>query len=439
MRHFSLFLKPGIFGGAVSAFSACHCFHAAQNERAPLKSYAFGFGSGTYAENGVAEKDVAVPTLIGAVLNPSAVSSSSTASSSASIVKGQVYTWGSARHGALGHGPDLAVNSLQPDPVTLPEPIISVALGEYFGLALGSSGQVYGWGKRAHGHTDERQARPTMTKNGPQPSQSGQGVGVPAPVKAIQERVVSIAAGREHAVAVTAAGGVYVWGVGSTHALGTGSKDSLPFPTQLQLPLEPGDELKHQITVVSAAAGRDHTLLLDDKGRVWACGLNDNGQCGDGQADRYCTRPTRVRDLLPPDEDPVVAIAAGENHSVALTKCGKVYAWGLGRDGQHGLGTRTDSSLPRQLPQTDWGGGKPVAIAAGGAHTLILTDAGHVWSTGRGRNGQLGRGGELESVAAYRVNPVMVSPAAFMTQEGQATPVQIAAGHEHSLVLAVRR
>ena len=63
--------------------------------------------------------------------------------------------------------------------------------------------------------------------------------------------------------------------------------------------------------VVAIAAGGDHSLALTAEGRVVAWGDNDYGQTN-----------------VPSGLSNVVAIAAGEYHSLALTAEGRVVAWG---------------------------------------------------------------------------------------------------------------
>lgn len=155
---------------------------------------------------------------------------------------------------------------------------------------------------------------------------------------------------------------------------------------------------------MAVSCGRDHTLFLTAKGQVYACGLDDAGQCGSGFAGRWQRTPVSVRGLT---SRRVVAIAAGENHSIAVCDDGSVYTWGAGKDGQLGHNDRTDTGTPRLLEAQL--SGKVVAVAAGGGHTLLLTDAGVLYASGRGRSGQLGRGDALESVAAYRTSPVEVT------------------------------
>ena len=70
---------------------------------------------------------------------------------------------------------------------------------------------------------------------------------------------------------------------------------------------------------------------------------------------------------------------------------------------QLGHGDEASVAIPKFIQALD---GVPVSDAAcGSAHTLLKTADGKLMAFGRGRNGQLGRGDTLESVAAYRTTP----------------------------------
>lgn len=49
-----------------------------------------------------------------------------------------------------------------------------------------------------------------------------------------------------------------------------------------------------EFTVVMAAVGRNHTLLLTDRGSVFACGDNKSGQCGVGNTTAVIHTPCRI-------------------------------------------------------------------------------------------------------------------------------------------------
>jgi len=69
--------------------------------------------------------------------------------------------------------------------------------------------------------------------------------------------------------------------------------------------------------VTAIAAGSDHSLALTTEGQVVAWGRNDYGQTN-----------------LPSSLSNVVAIAAGSSHNLALTAEGRVVAWGNNWAGQ---------------------------------------------------------------------------------------------------------
>jgi alpha-tubulin suppressor-like RCC1 family protein len=66
----------------------------------------------------------------------------------------------------------------------------------------------------------------------------------------------------------------------------------------------------------TAAAGSQHTVIVKSDGTVWAWAANGYGQLGDGTT-TLRTVPTQVSGLFG-----VIAVAAGANHTLALTRGG---------------------------------------------------------------------------------------------------------------------
>jgi len=140
------------------------------------------------------------------------------------------------------------------------------------------------------------------------------------------------------------------------------------------------------------AAGSQHTVALRFDGSLWAWGMNVYGQVGDGTFDDRYT-PVRVLDS---DSigflTDIVAVAAGDFHSLALRDDGTVWAWGKNDFGQLGNNTMIDSNIPVQVVGPGGAGylSEIVAIAADGWHSLALKSNGTVWTWGRNEYGQLG-------------------------------------------------
>jgi len=70
--------------------------------------------------------------------------------------------------------------------------------------------------------------------------------------------------------------------------------------------------------------GGAFVLARDEDGVLWAWGQNHRGQCGTGK-DEYVRVPTPTNELL---DKTIVKLAAGYQHSLALTSDNEVWATG---------------------------------------------------------------------------------------------------------------
>lgn len=208
---------------------------------------------------------------------------------------------------------------------------------------------------------------------------------------------------------------------------GTGKKKNTPEPTQVV-------SLANE-TIVDISAGQDFTLFLTADGHVYACGAGDQGQTGYGSTQsRYHVTPTKIATL-----ENITKIAAGRFHSIACTDDGKVYTWGLNREGQLGHGDTHNRTLPTLLMALQMEGRKVVDVAAGGGHSAcIVKDDGVdnplLFIFGRGRQGQMGRANNVESVAVYRSLPVLVD----FFEDLTCKVVQVVLGTNHSAALCTQ-
>ncbi|HWA27858.1 MAG TPA: LamG-like jellyroll fold domain-containing protein [Lacunisphaera sp.] len=146
--------------------------------------------------------------------------------------------------------------------------------------------------------------------------------------------------------------------------------------------------------VVAVAAGNSHSVALKSDGTVWTWGSNSSGQLGDGTTTQRTT-PVQIGSL-----SGVIAIAAGSIHTVALKSDGTVWAWGYNAYGRLGDGTTTQRTSPVQVS----GLANVVTVSAGGAHTIATIGDGTVWAWGSNSSGQLGDG-----TTTQRTTPVQVS------------------------------
>ncbi len=147
--------------------------------------------------------------------------------------------------------------------------------------------------------------------------------------------------------------------------------------------------------VVAIAAGNAHTCALTAAGGVKCWGDNEFGRLGDGTTTRRIT-PVDVLGL----GSGVKAIAAGTWHTCALTAAGGAQCWGMNLYGQLGDGSTMDRHTPVDV---DGLGNGVVVIAPSGHHTCALTAAGGAKCWGSNWVGQLGNGTTSEEPNPHSV------------------------------------
>jgi alpha-tubulin suppressor-like RCC1 family protein len=208
----------------------------------------------------------------------------------------------------------------------------------------------------------------------------------PEDVPGLLSGVAAIAVGGAHSCVLTTAGGVKCWGADDYDQLGDNSRTYQASPVDVK-------GLSSGITAI--AAGAVHTCALTTEGGVKCWGWNYAGQLGDNSAHRLL--PVDVTGL----SSGVTAIATGSQHSCALIKTGGVRCWGENQWGALGNNSTTHSITPVEVSGLSSG---VLAIAAGGNHTCALTTAGGVKCWGENISGELS-----DHSSTNRLTPVDVA------------------------------
>jgi len=141
--------------------------------------------------------------------------------------------------------------------------------------------------------------------------------------------------------------------------------------------------------IVMVACGASHTLALTAGGQVFTCGAGWHGQLGHGaklDIDEFCLVPN----LTHVGPGKCIMVAAGEMHSVVLHESGTMWTFGKGGLGALGLLNYLDAVSPQRVLPFCAAGQHVEMVAAGGAHTAVVTSAGVLWTWGSGVFGQLG-------------------------------------------------
>jgi alpha-tubulin suppressor-like RCC1 family protein len=279
---------------------------------------------------------------------------------------GDVFTWGSGGAGRLGHGNKNTQNV--PKRVESLTNVTDIAAGVAHSLAVGEERVVYTWGFNycgqlglgEHGHSTKRL--------------------VPTEVPGVNG-VVAVAAGPHHSFALSRDGTAMACGHNNAGQLGLGDTDNRDTFTVVA-------GLRG---VVDIDAGEKHSIAVTAEGGLYTWGTGRQiGHGGDADTQRLV--PTKVTGGGI-GEAAVVQVAAGDNHSMAKTASGELYAWGEGDSGQLGHGGTEDLAVPRVVNGIE---GAVVGMAGGTTQSTVTTAEGRVLAFGSGQSGRLGLGGGLE-------------------------------------------
>lgn len=235
--------------------------------------------------------------------------------------------------------------------------------------------------------------------------------------------ITQVANGSNHTVALSNDGKIYAWGLNNYGQVGNGTIGVAIEPVLIS-----SNGTLNGKTAIQVAAGLEHTVALATDGTVYAWGNNSNGQLGDG-TNNNSNVPVAVYNSGVLSGKNIIQIAAGANHSVALASDGTVYAWGNNTNGQLGNGTNNSSNVPVAVFTSGELNGKLIIkIAAGVNHTVALASDGTVYTWGLNGAGQLGNGNFND----YNV-PVAVNTSGVLNGKSIS---QIAAGGYFTLALS---
>ena len=308
--------------------------------------------------------------------------------------EGKVCTWGYNKDGQLGDG--TTTNSVLPicisdkDNELKGKKIINISAGVVHTVALDEEGKVYTWGDNEVGQLGDGKANDIVA---PIHIHSAEPICLTdkqnelkrmKTVKVVTEKTEVIT----EVISLAESGKIYIWEVGEGTAI-----YALPICIS-----DEDTELKGK-RIVDISAGKNYTVALDEEGKVYACGNNEDGQLGDGT-----TTNSPLTICISDKENElkgkkIISISAGGRYTVALDEEGKVYTWGYNYDGQLGDGTTTNSVLPICISdkENELKGKRIVNISAGYGHTVAIDEEGKVYTWGGNYYGQLGDGTKNDS------------------------------------------
>ncbi|KAJ7344405.1 hypothetical protein JRQ81_000355 [Phrynocephalus forsythii] len=301
---------------------------------------------------------------------------------------GKLFFCGQNKDGQLGLGHIEDVTQFEFCTSLADCPVLQVACGWDFTVILAGTGQVLSCGSNSFGQLGI--------------SQTSAGCSVPQKIESLQSKVVNVAAGLRHALAVTDRGSVFQWGIGMASLAKRACQGGMvPSFLRAKEPCQVTG-LEHT-TVKNVTSGSFHATVITEEGELYVWGSNKHNQLV--SKDYFLLKPQKIETHYFLGEK-IRRVWNGWTHMVAQTDTGKIFTWGRGDYGQLGknvlegqvqdLKRSTEHSLKELLciPATVPSLSGASQIACGSEHNLAIVD-GQCFSWGWNEHGMCGNGTEV--------------------------------------------
>ena len=272
---------------------------------------------------------------------------------------GTLWTWGSGE--SVGHGS--SSNKTTPTQVGTANDWKDVYAGDYNVYAIKNNGTLWGTGRNAYSSLGIGNS--TIQYNFIQ-------IGIDSDWK-------EISGGNVFTVGLKVNGTLWTWGSDSIGQLGNGtsSNSDVAIPTQIS-----------NQNWNSIAAGKDHVIAIQSNGTLWAWGSNSFGQLG---INSTTSKSLPVQVGTDSDWNKISA-GSNHNSAMRTSTSGQIYVWGRNLYSSLGVGydenTLQKIMVPYPLNTTnDWRD-----IGNGSFNSTAIKQNGDLYLWGRGSNGELGNG-----------------------------------------------
>ncbi|MEG6612118.1 stalk domain-containing protein [Pseudoclostridium thermosuccinogenes] len=249
---------------------------------------------------------------------------------------GTLWAWGHNDYGQFGNNEignfSDEGHRIQTTPVKIMDDVASVSTAYRVTMIIKTDGTLWACGNNQYG----------------QIGNGGSGIQT-TPVK-IMDNVVSVSTSGYHTMAIKNDGSLWAWGKNEYHELGNGKGGTISKKHEyyediyVQEPIYERKPVKIMDNVAAVSAGYGFTMAIKTDGTLWAWGLNDRGQLGNGGKGDIKNDNTVVQTKPVKIMDNVASVSASQHHVLAVTMDGTLRSWGLNDSGQLGYNGVTDIS-----------------------------------------------------------------------------------------------
>lgn len=313
--------------------------------------------------------------------------------------EGKVYSFGNNEYGIIGDGTKenrnlpICISDIENSELNNIY-ITNIYPSHHNIIALDKDGKVYSWGSNTSGSlgdgTQSDRYIPKCISD--------------IPGSALNNKVIKnifIDNYWGNAYAIDENGKLYSWGYNRQGQLGDGTTKDKYLPVCIN---DLFSELKDRKFVYVNNIIDSSIYALDDEGRVYSWGLNDEGQLGDGTFTnrRYPVCISDISNNLLKDRKIKEIYVYDLGTAYAISEDGKIYSWGRNDEGQVGDGTMQNRNIPiciNDIENSPLKDKKVTEFYNNNATIMVLDNENNLYMWGSDTDGQVADG-KLENVSS---------------------------------------
>lgn len=234
-------------------------------------------------------------------------------------------------------------------------------------------------------------------------------------------KIVKVACGYAHTLALSEEQVVYSWGSGKYGCLGNSKNENSYTPQRIVKDFDKNDFKE----IIDISAGMYFSLALENDGRVYSWGCGNNGRLGHGE-ENSVGHP-KIINYFNSNEIKVSQISAGDTHACAISTSKEIFSWGNANFGKLGHGSFDDVKIPLMIEF--FKNIKMEFVTCGSYNTVCITTDSRVYAWGKNSHGMLG-------IPYFAEQNILTPTEVILNKDEYNTQVsEISVGSMHTMIL----
>ena len=237
----------------------------------------------------------------------------------------------------------------------------------------------------------------------------------------VYTKIIKIACGYAHSLALASTHQVYSWGSGKYGCLGHKSSMNAYEPKLIEYDIN-SKPFEH---VYSISCGMHFSMALDELGNVYSWGCGNAGRLG--HSDENSVGNPKIIQFFDSEKIKIMSIACGDTHAAGISTSKELFSWGAGNNGMLGHGNYYDNKTPTVIEFF-----KKIKIDqvfCGSGNSMAISSDYRIYAWGKNSHGMLGVPNYVDK------NLLTPTQVIFKTDDINATVNEISLGSMHTMFL----